>query len=101
MCCSQPPFVFDASLLAVVVEAEVGDEAFAHDVAERVFQFHGLDEEVVLGVDAVSTARGFEVEAQPLLEPKPNCASRNPSGKSLSWSTLYVLGQWLIWPSKI
>jgi hypothetical protein len=37
MCCSQPPFVFDASLLAVVVEAEVGDEAFAHDVAEGVF----------------------------------------------------------------
>jgi hypothetical protein len=46
-----------------------------HDVAESGFQFHGLDEEVVIGVDAVSTAGGFEVEAQPLLQPKPNCAS--------------------------
>ena len=40
---------FDFALLAVVIEAEVGHEAFAHDVAEGVFQFHRLDEEVVLG----------------------------------------------------
>ena len=44
-------------LLAVVVEAEVGDEVFAHDVAEGVFQLHGLDEEVVLGVDAGGASR--------------------------------------------
>jgi hypothetical protein len=37
MSCSQPPLFFDLSLLAVVVEAQVGDETFAHDMAEGVF----------------------------------------------------------------
>ena len=78
----------------------MGDETFAHDVAEGVFQFHGLDEEVVLGVDAVSTAGGFEVEARHSWNPNRIVQVGNPSGKSLSWSTLYVLEQWLIWPSK-
>ena len=54
-------------LLAVVVEAEVGDEAFAHDVAEGVFELHVLDEQVVLGVDAGGGVGVLEVEAQPLL----------------------------------
>ena len=36
---SQPLYVFRSALelLAVVVEAKVGDEVFAHDVAESVF----------------------------------------------------------------
>ena len=54
-------------LLAVVVEAEVGDETFAHDVAESVFELHVLDEQVVLGVDAWGRVRVLEVETQPLL----------------------------------
>jgi hypothetical protein len=45
----------------------VGDEVFAHDVAEGVLQLHGLDEEVVLRVDAGSAVGSFEVEAEPLL----------------------------------
>ena len=54
-------------LLAVVVEAEVGDEGFAHDVAEGVFELHGLDEEVVFGVEAGGGVGGFEVEGEPFL----------------------------------
>ena len=46
----------------------MGDEVFAHDVAEGVFELHGLDEEVVLGVDAGGAVGGFEVEAEPLLD---------------------------------
>src|SRR6266851_1160473 len=54
-------------LLAVVVEAEVGDEAFAHDVAKGVLELHRLDEEVVLRVDAGGAVGSLEVEAEPLL----------------------------------
>ena len=45
----------------------MGDEVFAHDVAECVFQLHVLDEEVVFGVDAGCGVRIFEVEAEPFL----------------------------------
>ena len=63
-------------LLAVVVEAEVGDEVFAHDVAEGVFQLHRLDEEVVLGIDAGGAVGILEVEAQPLLDAEAAQAGR-------------------------
>jgi hypothetical protein len=55
-------------VVGVVVEAEVGDEFFAHDVAEGVFELHGLDEEVVLGVDAGGGVGVLEVEAEPFLD---------------------------------
>jgi hypothetical protein len=51
----------------VVFEAEVGDQVFAHDVAQRVFQLHGLDEEVVFGIKAGGGLRALKVEAEPLL----------------------------------
>src|SRR2546426_122755 len=35
----------------VVFLAEVGDEVFAHQPTEGVLQLHGLDEEVVLGIE--------------------------------------------------
>ena len=35
----------------VVLEAEVGDQVVAHDVAERVLELHGLDEQIVLGIE--------------------------------------------------
>jgi hypothetical protein len=50
-------------LLAVIVEAEMGDEAFAHDVTEGVFEFHVLDEEIVFGIDTGCGVGVFEVEA--------------------------------------
>ena len=45
----------------------MGDEVFAHDVAEGVFELHRLNEEVVLGIDAGGAVGSFEVEAEPLL----------------------------------
>ena len=40
----------EADSLIVIFGAEVGDEIFAHHPAQRVFQLHRLDEEVVLGI---------------------------------------------------
>jgi len=54
-------------LFAVVVEPEVSDEVFAHDVTERVLQLDVLNEEVMLRVDARCRVRVFEVKAEPLL----------------------------------
>ena len=51
----------------VVFEAQVGDEVGAHDVAKGVLELHGLDEEIVLGIEALAGLRRLEVEAQPLL----------------------------------
>jgi hypothetical protein len=39
MCCSQPPLVFNFALPAVVVEAEVGAEALAHEWQSVFFNF--------------------------------------------------------------
>ena len=38
----------------VVLEAEVGDEIVAHDMAERVLELHGLNEEIVLGIETLA-----------------------------------------------
>ena len=40
--------------LVVVFEAEVGDQVFAHDVAQGVLELHRLDEEIVLGIEALA-----------------------------------------------
>src|ERR1700722_17913817 len=51
----------------VVLQAEVRDQVRAHDVAQRVFELHRLDKEIVLRVQAFRRLRRLEVEAQPLL----------------------------------
>jgi hypothetical protein len=53
--------------LVVVLEAQVGDEVFAHDVAQRVLQLHRLDEEVVFRIQAGGALGALEEEAEPLL----------------------------------
>src|SRR6187402_275874 len=40
---------------------------FSHDVAQSIFELHGLNEEVVLRDTPRGAVRGFEVEAEPLL----------------------------------
>jgi hypothetical protein len=44
-------------VLVVVFEAEVGDEVGSHDVAEGVLELHGLDEEVMFGVQSLASLR--------------------------------------------
>src|SRR5437879_724380 len=57
------------NLLVVVLGTEVRDELVALGVAERVLQLHQLDEQVVLGVQALGRShRRLPVEAQPLLD---------------------------------
>jgi len=54
----------------------VGDEVFAHDVAEGVLKLHRLDEEVMLGVDAGGAVGSFEVKTEPLLNAEAAQAGR-------------------------
>src|SRR6185437_12996783 len=61
-------FYSSARSVAVVIQAEVRNEVFAHNVAQRVLELHRLDKEVVLGIDALGRIRRLEVEAQPLLD---------------------------------
>src|SRR5687768_12128807 len=61
---SRPPV---AAASVVILQAEVRDEVFAAEVAERVLELHQLDEDVVLGVEAGRGHRRLEVEGEPLL----------------------------------
>ena len=54
--------------LVVIFLAEVGDHFFAHHPAQSIFEFHGLDEKVVLGVKRRRTHGRFEIEAEPFLD---------------------------------
>src|SRR6266571_3055555 len=47
----------------IVLQAQMGDQVFPAQVAERVLELHELDEEVVLGVEA-----GIEVRRQEVLQ---------------------------------
>ncbi len=54
----------------------MGDEVFAHDVAEGVFELDGLDEEVVFGVETGGAVGSLEVEGEPLLDAEAAQAGR-------------------------
>src|SRR4051812_43265556 len=56
------------ALLVVVLQPKVSNQTFAHDVPQRVLQFHRLDEQIVLGIQARRGLRRLEIEAQPLLD---------------------------------
>ena len=47
-----------ADSLVVVLGAEVGDELFAAQVAQRVLELHELDEQVVLGIEPRRASSG-------------------------------------------
>ena len=51
----------------VILKAEVSDEVFAAQVAQRVFQFHQLDKNIVLRIEAGRSLRRLEIEGEPLL----------------------------------
>ena len=48
---------FLASCSVVVFEAKVGDEVGAHDVAQCVLELHGLDKQIMLGIEAFASLR--------------------------------------------
>src|SRR2546422_905688 len=54
--------------LIVVLQAKVRDQRFPLQVAQRVLQLHGLNEQVVLRTQSGSRHRRLEVEAEPLLD---------------------------------
>src|SRR5690606_14339243 len=66
---ARPPHAPRRSL--VVIQPQVRDLLFAHQVAQRVLQLHVLDEQVVLRVQVGRHHRALEVERQPLLDPAP------------------------------
>src|SRR4051812_35875684 len=51
----------------VVLKPEVGDELLAFQVAERVLQLHGLNEQIVLRIESRLGHGRFQIEAEPLL----------------------------------
>src|SRR4051794_4415518 len=51
----------------VILETEVSDELLAFEVTQRVLQLHGLDEQIVLGIQARLRHRGFQIKTEPLL----------------------------------
>src|SRR5260370_41244687 len=54
--------------LIVVFKAEMGDEFFTPHPAQRVLQFHELDEEVMLGIQTRRSHRRLEIERKPFLD---------------------------------
>src|SRR5688572_7492698 len=66
---TSPPMTAGWSRLVVVLPSKVSDELLTFQVAERVLQFHQLDEEIVLRIEPRRVHRALEVERQPLLDP--------------------------------
>ena len=64
-------------LFGVVLVTEVGDEVFAHPVAQRVLQLRLLDEDVVLRIQPSADLRALEVEATAI----PGCPSCRPAAR--------------------
>src|SRR5215510_6009502 len=54
----------------VVLASEVRDQLLALHVAQSVLQFHQLNEQIMLRVHLTRMHRRFEVERQPLLNPR-------------------------------
>src|SRR5437762_9482213 len=54
--------------LVVILTAEMRDELFALQEAQRVLQLHELNEQIVLGIDRRRVHRTLEVEREPLLD---------------------------------
>src|SRR5580704_197773 len=54
--------------LVVIFLPEVRNQILSHHPAQRVFQLHRLNKQVVLGIQARRRHRRLKVEAQPLLD---------------------------------
>src|ERR1700690_1370686 len=55
--------------LIIVFGAKMGNQFLAHHPTQRVLQFHGLNEQIVLGIKFRRAHRRLEIKAQPFLNP--------------------------------
>src|SRR6266852_5233776 len=53
----------------VILLPQVRDQVLAHHPAQRVLQFHQLNEQIMFGIQIGRGHRRFEIETQPLLNP--------------------------------
>src|SRR5579864_355299 len=53
--------------LVVIFLAQVSDQVLAHHPAKRVLELHGLDKQVMLGIEFRRAHGRFEIEAEPFL----------------------------------
>src|ERR1700730_8886505 len=60
----------------VILLPQVRNQILSHHPSQRILQFHGLDEQIVLRVQLRRAHRRLEVEAQPFLNPAHPCALR-------------------------
>src|SRR4029077_7758695 len=67
------PVAWPKISLVVIFLTEVRDQVRAHHPAERIFQFHGLNKQIMLRIEAWSGHRGLEIEAEPLLDALHPC----------------------------
>src|SRR2546428_6322405 len=59
----------------VVLDAEVRDLLLAHHPAQRVLELRLLNEQVMLGVEALGELRALKVEGEPLLNARQSRAA--------------------------
>src|SRR5258708_10252558 len=64
---SPPQLTAPSTKLIVILLAEVGDEILAFHPPKRVLQLHGMNAEVMLGIEPRRGHRGLKVKAEPLL----------------------------------
>src|SRR5687767_9561291 len=63
-------------LSRVILQAQVGDLLFAHEVTKRVLELGLLNEQVVLGLKPRRSHRALVIERKPFLDSFHACASR-------------------------
>src|SRR5262249_25291745 len=63
MRCLMPGSGATLCTLVVVLQAEVGDQRLAFQVAQSVLQLHQLDEQIVLGIESRRSHRRLQIEA--------------------------------------
>jgi len=60
--------LFTASDLVVVIQPEVCDLGFSHEIAECVLQLHQLNEQIVLRIECRRALGALKIEGEPFLD---------------------------------
>src|SRR5437773_936905 len=58
----------ESARLIVVLQAKVCDQLFPVQVAQRVLQLHGLNEQIMFRTESGSRHRRLKIETEPLLD---------------------------------
>ena len=59
---STPPDVYSCFVVHIIIQAEMGDLFFAHEVAQGVLELHQLNEKIVLRIEVFLVHGALEIE---------------------------------------